>query len=668
MEGDDTLQKNERAEGAVIWRPSEQFQKDSQLMRYMKWLREEKNRSFHQYDDLWEWSVTDVEGFWASLWEFFNIRAVRPYDDVLQRRAMPGSEWFPGAQLNYAEHAFLNHAPDTPAVIHASERRALSSMSWEELRAQVGAFAAALKSMGVKQGDRVAAYMPNIPEAIVAFLGAASIGAVWSSSSPEFGSLSVINRFKQIEPSVLIAVDGYRYQGKDFDRLDAVRDIQSALPSLKQTVIVPYLFPERRETPPLQGARLWHELMHAHRGSALTFTPVSFSHPLWILYSSGTTGLPKAIVQGHGGILLEHLKFGTFHMDLKPGDRFFWYTTTGWMMWNIVVSSLLAGATALLYDGSPSFPDMNALWAFAEETRMTVFGTSASYIKACMDAGIEPGRDHGLQALKMVGSTGSPLSAEGFRWIYDRVKRDVWLSSLSGGTDLCTAFVGGCPLLPVHVGEIQCRALGAAIEAFDEAGVAVKDTVGELVITQPMPSMPLYLWGDVDGRRYEESYFDMYPGIWRHGDWIKITQRGSCIIYGRSDSTINRGGVRIGTSELYSAVESIPEVADSLAIDVRRGERARIWLFVVLKPPAVLDGALIDAIKRRIRRDCSPRHVPDHVEAVPDIPRTLNGKKVEVPVKRILMGEPPERVVNKGALSNPEALDTFIQLHARLQE
>lgn len=663
----EALEKNAIKEGTVIWRPPDRFQQESNLKRYIDWLKEERNLSFKDYEELWEWSVTDLEGFWESLWFFFNIRASRPYTKILKNTVMPGAEWFSGAELNYAEHVFSNHDIHGPAIVHASELRALSTLSWQELKEQVASFAAALKSMGIEPGDRVVAYMPNIPEAIIAFLATASIGAIWSSSSPDFGSLSVINRFEQVEPTVLIAVDGYRYQGKDYDRLEVVQEIQRAIPTLKRTVIVPYLSGRNYDSLPLQKTLLWHELIQTYSGSELSFTHVPFSHPLWILYSSGTTGLPKAIVQGHGGILLEHLKFETLHLDVKPGDRFFWFTTTGWMMWNVVVSSLLVGATALLYDGSPKFPNLNVLWEFVEKSGTTLFGTSASYIKSCMDAGIQPGRDFDLHSLKTVGSTGSPLSPEGFQWIYDKVKKDLWLVSASGGTDLCSALVGGCPLLPVRAGEIQCRTLGAAVKAFDEAGVVVRDTVGELVVTEPMPSMPLYLWGDSDGTRYLESYFNMFPGVWRHGDWIKVTETGSCVIYGRSDSTINRGGVRIGTSEIYSVVERIPEIVDSLAVDIQQNGRSLILLFVVLRASTVLDEPLLKTIKVRIRRHCSPRHSPDKVISAPDIPRTLNGKKVEVPIKRLLMGEPQERVINKGALANPESIQFFVQLQEKLK-
>jgi acetoacetyl-CoA synthetase len=658
----------ETREGIPLWEPSEEFKRNAVISRYMRWLEDEKNYAFEDYSALWEWSVNDLEGFWGSLWEYFGVRASRPYERVLGQREMPGARWFPGAELNYAEHVFrtADDRLDEPAVVHESEVRPLGEMSWRELRERTGALAAALREMGVERGDRVVAYLPNVPEAVVAFLACASVGAVWSSGSPDFGAGSLVDRFKQIEPKVLFATDGYRYGGKDFDRTDVVAKLQDEIPSLEKTIILQYLS-EDPDTSALADAVLWDELLGEHAGAELQFEQVPFDHPLWVLYSSGTTGLPKAIVHSQGGILLEHLKKVYLHIDLGPTDRFFWFTTMGWMMWNLLVGGLLSGATILLYDGNPGYPDMNALWKFAERTGMTHFGTSASYLTGCMNAEIEPGREFDLGRLKGIGSTGSPLPPEGFSWVYEHVKEDVWLYSTSGGTDLCTAFVGGVPLLPVRAGELQGRALGAKVEAFDENGEPVIDQVGELVITEPMPSMPIYLWNDPDEERLRESYFDVYPGIWRHGDWIKVSENGSCVIYGRSDSTINRGGVRMGTAEIYSAVEKVEEVADSLVVDIHKSDGSAFMpLFVVLQEGTELDDELVGRIKRSIRENASPRHVPNEILAVAEVPRTLNGKKLEVPVKKILSGTPPEEAASKDSLSNPDSLERFAELAERL--
>jgi len=657
----------EATEGTLLWEPSEEFKENANVSRYMEWLEKEKGLSFDDYGELWEWSVTELEEFWSSIWEYSDVRASKPYTRVLSGREMPGAKWFEGAELNYAEHVFRNAKEDEPAVLHQSELRQLSETSWRELEDKVGALAEGLKGLGVERGDRVVAYLPNVPEALIAFLACASLGAVWSSCSPDFGVGSVVDRFAQIEPKVLLAVDGYRYGGKDFDRTEVAARLQEEIPALEKTVVLPYLN-EEPDTSALENVVFWDELLSGNEGAELAFEQVPFDHPLWVLYSSGTTGLPKAIVQGHGGILLEHLKKIHLHIDLQPEDRFFWFTTTGWMMWNLLVSGLLVGSTILTYDGNPGYPDMNALWEFAQETAMTCFGTSAGYLTSCMKAGIEPGRNFDLSALKSIGSTGSPLPPEGFDWIYENVKRDLWLFSTSGGTDLCTAFVGGVPLLPVRSGELQARSLGAKVEAYDEEGNSLVDEVGELVITEPMPSMPLYLWNDPESERLRESYFDKYPGVWRHGDWIKIKPEGSAVIYGRSDSTINRGGVRMGTSEIYRAVDTVEEIRDSLVIDIhRQNGEAYMPLFVVLEEGAELDEDLVGKIKKSIRETTSPRHVPDEIQAVPDVPRTLNGKKLEVPVKKILAGTPPEEAVSKDSLSNPDSLDTFVELADRFE-
>lgn len=662
----------------VLWQPSEWFKHNTNLYRYMQWLREHAALDFDGYDALWQWSVTASEAFWASLWRYFDIQSSQTYECVLRRREMPGAIWFPGARLNYAEHALRNANPHAPAIVFKTEtttlRPEITEISWDELKQAVASVAAALREMGVRAGDRVAAYVPNMPEAVIAFLACASIGAVWSSCSPDMGFGAVLDRFKQIEPKVLFAVDGYFYNGKANDRRDVVAEIIRALPALQHVVLIPYLHHEGQAAhegiaQPAAGfasSVLWDDVS-ARSDAVLEFAQLPFDHPLWVLYSSGTTGLPKPIVQSQGGILLEHLKALAFHIDLKPLDRLFWFTTTGWMMWNFLVGGLLLGSTILLYDGSPARDEMHALWRFAEQAGMTVFGTSAAYISACMKAGLAPAQQHDLSALRHIGSTGSPLSVDGFRWVYEHVRRDVWLAPMSGGTDICTAFVGGCPLLPVIAGEMQCRYLGANVQAFGDAGQSLVDEVGELVVTQPMPSMPIYFWNDSEMRRYRESYFEMYPGVWRHGDWVKLTPHGGVVIYGRSDATINRQGVRIGTSELYRIVESIPEVLDSLMIDLEMlGRPSYMPLFVVLREGAALDDALIDKIKRAIRTQLSARQVPDEIITIDDVPRTLNGKKMEVPVKKILLGTPLEKAANPGSVINPHALQFFVEFAKRL--
>jgi len=633
----------------VVWTPSPERIASATITRYRGWLNETRGLQLEDYAGLWQWSVEELEDFWASIWEFFEVEASEPYERVLTRREMPGTEWFPGARLSYAEHVFRGRDEAAVAIRHASELRPLGEWTWGQLRAQAGAVAAALREAGVEAGDRVAAYLPNIPETVAAFLGCASIGAIWSSCAPEFGVRSVLDRFAQIEPKVLLAVDGYRYGGKDFDRSEAIAALQRELPTLRRTLALPYLAGGDWELPPAE----------------LELAQLPFDHPLWVLYSSGTTGLPKAIVHGQGGILLEHLKKLRLHLDAREGDRLFWFTTTGWMMWNFLVGGLLSDASIVLFDGNPAYPDLGTLWDLADAAGITCFGTSAGFIAACQKSGVEPRAGRDLSRLDSVGSTGSPLAPEGFDWVRDRLGEDVWLFSTSGGTDVCTAFVGGVPTLPVHRGELQARALGAKVEAWSEDGRSLVGEVGELVLTEPMPSMPLYLWGDEDGSRYRESYFSTFPGVWRHGDWIEITERGTAIITGRSDATINRAGVRMGTSELYRSVLALDDVLDALVVDVPSGDGSRMTLFVVLRDGAALDEPLEQEIRRRIREECSPRHVPDAVLSAPEIPRTLSGKILEVPVKRLLMGARAEEVASRDSLANPEALDWFARLAAR---
>jgi acetoacetyl-CoA synthetase len=653
--------------GELLWTPSPEAIERSNMTAYMRWLEAERGPEFGgDYHAMWRWSITELEDFWASIWEYFDLRASAPYERVLASREMPGAAWFPGARLNYAENLLAGKPPERLALQHASELRELDSLTWDELREQVARVASALRELGIEPGDRVVAYMPNVPETLIAFLATASIGAIWSSCSPDFGAGSVVDRFAQIEPKLLFCVDGYRYGGRDFDRTGVVADLLAAMPSVAHSVVLPYLDPEPNLAP-LRNPTTWDQLVASGTPGEIEFEQVAFDHPLWVLYSSGTTGLPKAIVQGHGGILVEQRKKLTLHLDAQEGDRVFWFTTTGWMMWNFLCGVLLTDASIVLYDGSPGHPDMGVLWDLADRAQITCFGTSASYVAACMKDGVEPGAGRDLSALRAVGSTGSPLAPEGFQWIYDHVGADTWLFSTSGGTDVCTAFVGGVPTLPVYRGELQARSLGCAVEAFDEDGSAVIDQVGELVLTEPLPSMPLFFWGDPDGSRYRASYFEMYPGIWRHGDWIEITSRGTAIIYGRSDSTINRSGVRMGTSEIYRAVASVPEVTDALVVDVPRpGTEGWMPLFVVLRDGVELSDELKRELARRIREQCSPRHVPDEVYAIAEVPRTLSGKALEVPVKRILTGTPPEQAASRDSLANPAALDWFVELSSKL--
>jgi acetoacetyl-CoA synthetase len=652
---------------APLWTPSAEMVDDARITAFMEWAAARHGRSFADYGELWEWSVAEIDRFWGDIWEYCGVRASVPYEQVLPSPQMPGARWFEGAQLNYAENLLLReHDPEETAVIHASELRPLEELTWGELSEQVAALASGLRSLGVRRGDRVGAYMPNIPETLVAFLASASIGAIWSCAAPEFGARSVVDRFAQIEPKVLFVVDGYRHGGKDFDRGAALHTILEGLPSVRHTVMLPYLSADRSAAG-LRGGLTWEELAQRGAGAAPRFEQVPFDHPLWVLYSSGTTGLPKAIVHGHGGILVEQLKKSQLHLDLHRGDRMFWFTTTGWMMWNFLVGCLFGDAAIVLYDGSPAHPDLGALWRLAEQARITCMGVSAGFLTSCEKAGVEPARDFDLSALRSIGSTGSPLPPEGFRWVYEHAGRDLWLFSTSGGTDVCTAFVGGCPLLPVYEGEIQCRALGCAVESWDEQGRPLEDELGELVLTEPLPSMPLFLWGDCSGERYLESYFDVYPGIWRHGDWIRITPRGGAVIYGRSDSTINRQGVRMGTSEIYRATAAIDDVTDALVVDVPRGVEEELWmlLFVVLREGRMLDGQLEATIKQRVREDCSPRHVPNEILQIAEVPRTLSGKVLEVPVKRILMGALPTEAASVESLANPRALDYFVDMATR---
>ena len=650
-----------RGYGAVLWEPDDKTVRGARVTRFMTWLAG-RGPSFHGYQDLWQWSVTDPAAFWSAVWDYFDVLGDRGNGPVLAGEAMPDVQWFPGATLNYARNA-LRAAwtdPDRTAIIFDSERGRAGSLSYGQLAQQVARVARGLAGLGVGRGDRVVALLPNVPEAVVGLLAAASLGAIWSSCSPDFGARSVIDRFAQIEPKVLIACDGYAYNGKEYSRAEMVAEVTAAMPGLSAVVQVNLL--SGGEDPLLPGVIAWDDLGARGDQHEPEFEEVPFAHPLWVVYSSGTTGLPKPIMHGHGGVVLEHLKALSFHQDLHPGDVFSWYTTTGWMMWNYLAGGLLAGTTIVLYDGSATYPETDRLWRLAAEHGVTYLGVGAPYLVACGKAGMRPGAEIGLPALRAIGSTGSPLPPEAFGWVYEAVKPDLLLGSFSGGTDLCTGFVGPCPLLPVRAGVISGRCLGAAVEAYDEDGKPVTGQVGELVLTQPMPSMPVGFWNDPDGARYRESYFDMYPGIWRHGDWIEILPDGGCIIYGRSDATLNRGGVRMGTSEFYRAVEAFAEVGDSLVVDTGRlGAEGRLILFVLPAEGAELDDDLRNRLRAALRAQLSPRHVPDEIHQVPGIPRTLSGKKLEVPVRKILLGTPVADAADPDALANPEVLAWFSQ-------
>jgi acetoacetyl-CoA synthetase len=650
-------------ESTVVWRPPEDVS-STHLERWRDWLEDVHGLSFRTYEELWAWSVTDLRRFWTSIWTYFDVGTGVAENEALVGEEVEGAVWFPSASLNYAQQV-LDRAPDDVAVIAASSSRPRIELTGPELHEQVRRAAAGLRALGVERGDRVAAYLPNIPETVVLMLASASLGAIFSSCAPEFGARAVLDRLQQIEPKVLVTIDGYVHRGYAVDRSEQIREIRAGLPSLVSTVLVPFLHVDA--TAP-EGLSLWKDLLN--EDAPLEPEMIPFDHPLVIVYSSGTTGLPKPIIHGHGGLLLEHIKLHHLHHDLRPGDRFFWYTTTGWVMWNYLVSGLLTGATIVLFDGDPTHPSSRVLWELAARESVTVFGSSAPFYLGCRMADRDPAAGIDLSSIRQVGSTGAPLPAEGYYWLRDHISRTAPIVSASGGTDVCTAFVAGTPLHPVVAGEITCRCLGVRVEAYDADGVAVIGHEGELVITAPMPSMPVGFWGDEDGSRYHDAYFGRFPGVWAHGDFIRISNRGSCVITGRSDATLNRGGVRLGTSDFYSVVEALPGVADSLVVHLEDpdGGAGRLYLFVQIVDGHQLGEELVTQIRRTIKDRLSPRHVPDYILAAPEVPRTLTGKKLEVPVKRILRGDRKETVASGGALRSAASLDFFEELGRSLDD
>ena len=643
-----------------LWSPTDAFKKSSHLNAYKHWLAEHHHLHFDSYEQLWQWSIDHIEDFWVSISDYFNVVFHTPYKKALSSRNMPGAKWFEGGTLNYAEHIFRHYEAAKTAIIFGNESGAVKHITWKELKQKVATMAAYLKSLGVKKGDRVVAFLPNVPEATICFLAVNSLGAIWSSTSPDFGAESVVDRFSQIKPKVIIAVDGYYYNGKPFDKIDIVKNIVAALPTLEKVVILPYLDKQVLNKFPkdfIDINAIWEK-----PAKELVFEAVDFNDPMWVLYSSGTTGLPKPIVHSHGGILLEHLKYMAFHNDVHKDENYFWFSTTGWMMWNFVQSALLMGASIVLYDGSPTYPDFNALWKFSEKVGINHFGTSAPFLVASMKHEIVPKKAYNLSALRSIGSTGAPLPPEAFQYVYNAIKEDVWLCSIAGGTDMCTAFVGGCPDYAVHSGEIQCRTLGTSLFAYNDEGIAVEDELGEMVIDKPMPCMPIYFWNDAGDKRYKASYFEHYPGKWRHGDFIKInSQTHGLVIYGRSDATLNRHGIRIGTAEIYRAINKITAIEDSLIVNLELEEGNHYMpLFVKMKAGNTLDDTIKLEITNQLKKEYSPRHVPDEIISVPDIPYTISGKKMEAPIKKILLGMPLEKSINFDAMRNPESVDFFI--------
>ena len=649
----------------ILWEPNSEMLTNSNMIHYMNDIEKEYQIQVKTYEDLYSWSVTHIEDFWESIYNYFKVIDHGKPNNVLFNHNMPGTEWFQGSKLNYAEHIFAHKSAKFPAIIYNNERERNIPISWQELEEKVAALAECYKSAGIKKGDTIVGFLPNIPEAVIAFLAAASLGAIWSSCSPDFGVDSVVERFQQIKPKAFIFADGYTYNGKAYSKIETALAIQEKLPELLLSIGIGFL-DKHENSIDLPGVVSWSRAS-SNEVNELTYEALPFGHPIWVLYSSGTTGKPKAITHSHGGVLLEHLKYISLQNDVRLGERFFWFSTTGWMMWNFSVASMLVGATLVLYEGSPAYPDLNAMWSLANENKINHFGTSAPFLIACMKKGIEPSRNFNLEHIRSIGSTGSPLPPEAFAYVYQKIKSDVWLCSMSGGTDVCTAFIGGCPIVPVYQGEIQCRALGCALEAWNDNSEPTTNEVGEMIIKSPMPSMPIYFWNDPDYKRYTESYFEMFPGVWRHGDWIIVTERGSLVILGRSDATLNRQGIRIGTAEIYRVVDKIAEIKDSLIVNIENADGSHYMpLFVVLNQGKELTDLVEIKIKKALRSTYSPRHVPDEIIAVPDIPYTISGKKLEAPVKKILIGMPLSKAANIGAVRNPESLDFFMNLRSNI--
>jgi acetoacetyl-CoA synthetase len=655
--------------GKLLWSPSPERIARARILHFQRWLTARSGQSFANFEALWQWSTTDLDGFWQACWDYFNIEASKPARAVLGKRTMPGAEWFPGAELNYARHMLRHERANATAFLHLNERQPLAEVSWEELGGKVRILATQLRKLGVKRGDRVVAYVPNLPEALVAMLATTSMGAIWSSCGPDFGTPGVLDRFAQLEPTVLLHVDGYQYGGKPFDRRSEVEKIIAGLPTLKHVIQLVYLNPQdRRALSP--NTLFWDELLnHAPVGcDEFKYEEVPFGHPLWILFSSGTTGLPKAIMHSHGGILIEQLKHVAFNFDMHAGQRMFFYTTTGWMMWNFLVSAMLSNVVPVLYDGNPAWPDGDVLWKMVQDSKASLFGASPTYQSILEKNGVVPKNKFDLSALDSVMLAGSPVTPECQAWFHENVKREAWVAPGCGGTDICSGFVGGVVTLPQYAGEIQSRCLGISVHVLNEKGERIIDEVGEMVVTEPSPSMPIGFWGDANHKRYSETYFEEFPGLWRQGDFYRINKRGGCFVLGRSDATLNRHGIRIGTAEIYRAVSSVPGVEDALIVNLDLpGGTFFMPLFVKLAAGQVLDEALVAQIRDRLRREYTPRHVPDKIFAVPAIPYTLSGKRMEVPVRRILSGVALAKAANRDAMANPQALDFFIE-YARTQQ